>query len=130
MWAGRGRTSHVGSDCEATWLEHCENRLDGIERLPGDGPVVLVAASGGGSRAALFTALLLEALARTDAQGKPLPAPAPKGAVPLHRRIAIISSVSGGSLGTAYYAARQEMTEDAEASGSRVANGRMPSRLS
>jgi hypothetical protein len=35
-----------------------------IAQIPEDGPVVLVAASGGGSRAAIFAGLALEALAR------------------------------------------------------------------
>jgi predicted acylesterase/phospholipase RssA len=112
---GHPGTSKVDAgDCESAWLDHCEKRLDAIERLPGDGPMVLVAASGGGSRAALFTALMLEALARTDGQGKPLVEPAPKVGDRMHRRIVIISSVSGGSLGAAHYAAQQEIADQPE----------------
>ena len=62
--------------------------------FPGDeGPVVLVAASGGGSRAAIYTAKTLLHLERE------LPE--------LARRLQAISSVSGGSLGSAAYIARR-----------------------
>lgn len=62
--------------------------------FPGDaGPVVLVAASGGGSRAAIYTA---KTLARLHAE---LPSVA--------ERINAISSVSGGSLASAAYIARR-----------------------
>jgi predicted acylesterase/phospholipase RssA len=54
-------------------------------------PVYFVAASGGGTRAALYTMTVLEALERQDA---------------LHRVLGI-SSVSGGSLATAFFAGRR-----------------------
>ena len=57
--------------------------------LGGDGPVVVVAASGGGIRAALWTATVLTELERTDtrfAQG-----------------LRLVSSVSGGSVGALFY---------------------------
>jgi hypothetical protein len=91
------------ADC-LTWYDQFDTRLDAI----GDsGPVVFVAASGGGSRAALFTALVLEALRRepvTDSHGEPLCDAQGK---PTDRswadQIALISAVSGGSLASAYF---------------------------
>src|SRR5262249_36254942 len=56
--------------------------------------------SGGGSRAAIFAAAVLEALARVrvkDAQG-------PRSVL---EKVQYISSVSGGSLATGYFAARK-----------------------
>src|SRR5262249_4687355 len=47
------------------WLHHWEERLRG---LAPEAPVVFVAASGGGSRAAVFTALVLEALANAEVE--------------------------------------------------------------
>jgi len=65
-----------------------------------EGPIVLMTASGGGSRAAIFTALTLEALHRDfSSSSRALPAPT--------CRLRAISSVSGGSLTTAAYAARR-----------------------
>jgi hypothetical protein len=58
--------------------------------------LVGVALSGGGSRAALFGAAGLEALAR-------LPAP---GGGSVLERVGYLSSVSGGSVAGAYYASR------------------------
>jgi hypothetical protein len=75
-----------------------------------DDPVVVVAASGGGSRAAYFTALVYEALKEqpwpgADGQSPPVwergpgDDPHPSWA----DQVILISSVSGGSLATAYY---------------------------
>ena len=61
-----------------------------------DGPVLLVAASGGGSRAALFAALTYQALDATHFGDDPK-------APTLGSHILLISSVSGGSLASAYY---------------------------
>jgi hypothetical protein len=44
------------------WFDQFSNR---IEAIPDEGPVVFVAATGGGSRAAIFAALTLETLQRT-----------------------------------------------------------------
>ncbi len=82
----------------ADWVGRLSQRLDAI---PKDGPFVLVAASGGGSRAALFTALVYEALAASAIE---VPGVQKKYNVADH--IALVSSVSGGSLATAYYAHR------------------------
>jgi len=89
---------------QADWYDHLYQRvLETDER----GPVVLVASSGGGSRAALFTALVLEALANEPLTNS-------SGTVYQHNgadlrwgdQIVVMSSVSGGSLADAYYAQR------------------------
>ncbi len=62
--------------------------------LPGDdGPVVVVAASGGGSRAAIYTAYTLERLHRDTPD--------------VADHLQAVSSVSGGSLASAAYVARR-----------------------
>ncbi|HSB80472.1 MAG TPA: patatin-like phospholipase family protein [Candidatus Methylomirabilis sp.] len=68
--------------------------------LPDPEPELLVgvAISGGGSRAAVFAAGVLEELARTRITG-------PAGERSLLEKVHFMSSVSGGSLATAYYAA-------------------------
>ena len=71
--------------------------LDRIEAIPGDGPVVLVAASGGGSRAALFAALAYEAM-----ESMPFD-PEDPASPTVGSHIIAISSVSGGSLASAWY---------------------------
>lgn len=102
------------------WYEHFEARLRAMGKAAGNqggattderyGPVVFVAASGGGSRAAYFTALVLEALAAekmTDGAGAPFVITrvnaSPRDAT-WADQIALMSSVSGGSLAVAYYA--------------------------
>jgi hypothetical protein len=93
----------------ARWFEQFQARVRSIPE--GEGPVVLVAASGGGSRAAIFTALSLEALARTPLHPKEHLTPTPCFKGPERPRawsdnIVLISSVSGGSLATAHYVHR------------------------
>jgi hypothetical protein len=78
------------------WFTALEQRLKYMDDQNVEGPVILLAASGGGSRAAMFTALSLEALSE-----------APGLAKDLHDRILITSSVSGGSLAVAYYLAHR-----------------------
>jgi hypothetical protein len=73
------------------WYDHLIGKL---ESLDADEPAVFVAASGGGSRAAIFTALVLEDLAR-----QPLGDKGKSWA----DHLVLISSVSGGSLANAYY---------------------------
>jgi Patatin-like phospholipase len=68
-----------------------------ITPAPAQETLVGVALSGGGSRAALFGAAGLEALAR-------LPAP---GGGSVLERVGYLSSVSGGSVAGAYYASRK-----------------------
>ena len=65
--------------------------------------LVGVALSGGGSRAALFGAAGLEALARVRAPG---------GASVLEQ-VAYLSSVSGGSVAASYYASQKPPRETA-----------------
>jgi hypothetical protein len=100
---------------ETIWFNALEDRLN---HLP-PGPAIFVSASGGGARAAMFTALVLEAMRHTSSTGRPLgqevtpPAPAagtpqgpplaPSSPGSLADRIVLISSVSGGSLAAAYY---------------------------
>jgi len=87
------------------WLVWLKRRLDAI---PADGPVVLVAASGGGSRAALFTALVYEDLALF---------PIPRDGTPpydIAKHILLISSVSGGALASACYVDPEHRLKRAE----------------
>jgi hypothetical protein len=83
------------------WYDHLYRRiLETDERAP----VVIVASSGGGSRAALFTSLVLEALSNeslTDWSQE-----AKYENLKWGDQIVLMSSVSGGSLGNGYYAAR------------------------
>ena len=77
---------------EDAWAEHFLKR---IESVPDNGPVVFVAASGGGSRAAIFAGLVLEALSK-EPFGK-------EGKSNWGQHVVLVSGVSGGSLGTARY---------------------------
>jgi hypothetical protein len=86
------------------WFDTVEKRL----AFPGDdGPVLLVAASGGGSRAALFASLVYETLRR---ERRPLPAQGggEDRGVALSDRLLLASSVSGGSLASAYLLERSQ----------------------
>ena len=78
------------------WYAAFEQR---IKSIPEGEPVLLVAASGGGSRAAIFAGLAMEALARTPC-GK-------RAGDNWAKHVVLISSVSGGSLATAQFAHRQ-----------------------
>jgi hypothetical protein len=75
------------------WFEQLEQRISASHP---DYSVLFVAASGGGSRAALYAALVLEALDHTligdDSESRTLA-----------ENVVLISGVSGGSLATAYY---------------------------
>jgi hypothetical protein len=68
--------------------------LERVRNVPAGEPAVFVAASGGGSRAAIFTGLTLEFLART---------PFANTDTFWGDHVVLISGVSGGSLGTARY---------------------------
>ncbi|MHC4947536.1 MAG: patatin-like phospholipase family protein [Planctomycetota bacterium] len=83
----------VAAGITARWFEAVNERIDAT---PSTGPIVLVAASGGGSRAALYAALVLESFEDVTFFDHPLA-----------DRVAVISSVSGGSLASAYFADRQ-----------------------
>jgi hypothetical protein len=69
--------------------------LGRIQTVPLGEPVVIVACSGGGSRAAIFTTLVLETLGREPFRKDP------KNTWADH--IVLVSGVSGGSLGTARF---------------------------
>lgn len=83
-------------------LSYMNERLQGMPNE--QGPVVIIAASGGGSRAAIFTSLVLETLRRTPLNEGPFHE---LGIAPPEAnwasRILMISSVSGGSLASAHY---------------------------
>ncbi len=86
------------TDAKAAWPEGGTSapwqRLEVPEwPWPGDGPVVVLAASGGGSRAAIYTGLLLQKLNQ-------------EGFQEIASHLQAISSVSGGSLANAAYIAR------------------------
>lgn len=81
----------------AEWLDRFAERMDSVAA---DEPVILVAASGGGSRAAIFAALVLEALAREPYAT----VAAPNRSWSDH--VILITSVSGGSLATAHFVVR------------------------
>jgi hypothetical protein len=75
------------------WYQHVWDRLEAMDKK-GQGPVLVVAASGGGSRAALFTALVLEGMDKT-------PFPNLKDNTWSDRTL-LVSGVSGGSLASAH----------------------------
>jgi hypothetical protein len=81
------------------WFDAVFERLDTI---PSDHPVIVVAASGGGSRAAIFAALVYEKLhslpATTD-----LTDSTKSMRRSLAQDVLLVSSVSGGSLASAYF---------------------------
>jgi hypothetical protein len=77
------------------WPKHLLARVRTVEK--GE-PVVFVAAAGGGSRAAIFAGLVLEALAREPFPGRPGDTWAD--------HIVLVSGVSGGSLGSATFVHR------------------------
>lgn len=106
----------IGQD--SAWLDSFEQRIDNITR----GPVVVVAASGGGSRAALFASLVLQHLATqpmnwtdevdlsagaTASSGPPTSEPQEQvtGKSMWAENILLMSGVSGGSLATGRFAA-------------------------
>lgn len=88
------------------WLEKFDGRIDAI---PDGKPVVFIAAAGGGSRAALFTSLILEYFKRLplSSQNTLLEEKksddSPKDQKYLSDCIGLISGVSGGSLASAYF---------------------------
>ncbi len=96
VFVDTGQISSAPTDPEHTaeWFNRMGSR---IETMP-PGPILIVAASGGGSRAAMFTSMVLEALSHQevgDAIGGVKPV--------LSQNVTLISAVSGGSLASAYY---------------------------
>lgn len=69
-------------------------------RLSPDGTIMALSISGGGSRAAYFTAVVLERLSHIQYPGST------KFGDTVLRHIDVISSISGGSLAAAYFTAR------------------------
>ena len=98
--AAKARTDRLQAP---DWREEFLARIQAIPAK--EGPVVLVAASGGGSRAAIFSALCLELLARTPIAAQPIFSSARDAEAAKQRtfadNIVLISSVSGGSLASA-----------------------------
>jgi hypothetical protein len=92
----RAQLVQAFSDETEEWFERLEQR---IRKGRSDRPIVVVAASGGGSRAAMFAGLVFEYLDHVRFDG----APAVEPAESIGHNVAAISSVSGGSLATAYY---------------------------
>jgi predicted acylesterase/phospholipase RssA len=70
------------------------------QRLSPDGTIMALSISGGGSRAAYFTAVVLERLSHIQYPGSA------KFGDTVLRHIDLISSISGGSLAAAYFTAR------------------------
>ena len=107
---GRPEALVAPEESSARWLAHLKTRLN---EMP-EGPVVLVAASGGGSRAALFTSLVFQML-DTEPMTLPPIEPSPNRQLSTGMQIAaadsaawadhilMISSVSGGSMAAAHY---------------------------
>lgn len=97
----------VSTEPQGDWYAAARARLGAI---PEGGPVILVAASGGGARAATFATLVLETLSRPGDQHFAYADPDHVIDVafehPPSAYIWLISGVSGGSVGTAHYLAR------------------------
>lgn len=108
--ADRARPRHSRPDeRDQAWFDHFRRRLEAIPEKDG-GPAVIVACSGGGSRAAIFTALVLEGLARTPLLDPRAPIVAgddrPARTRTWGDNVVLISGVSGGSLASAHYVHR------------------------
>ena len=69
-----------------------QSRIFGLKQTESQEPVILMAASGGGTRAALYTASVLHGLANLEQL----------------KNVSLLSGVSGGSLGIAYFAANRK----------------------
>jgi hypothetical protein len=83
------------ADAVTDWLEHRGT-------APGQEPMVLVAASGGGSKAAYWTDLVLDCLAGDGVPAKGACRESPR-AVQRRRALFLTSSASGGSVGVYQY---------------------------
>jgi hypothetical protein len=112
VWALNLQPDTVGEHLEyvarpADWYEALWSRLDSTHP---DAPLILVAASGGGSRAAYFSALVYEVLNNQPLKtydGRDIG----DGPRTWADQLVLISSVSGGSLATAYFAHNLAWTE-------------------
>ncbi len=103
------------TDKEETWKAE-NNLITKLDRIPtsdrtwpypGTDPIVVIAASGGGSRAALFAGLTLEALNGVSDEDTTLVEKDTKLLKNISSNIHAISSVSGGSLANAAYIVRK-----------------------
>src|SRR5207249_1762318 len=65
IWNERFQAEDPPAD-SLNWYKHVKERLDHIDTEHGTGPYVFISASGGGSRAAMFTSLVLQGLAHED----------------------------------------------------------------
>lgn len=90
------RSERWNGATELTSTEAIGSRVDKITKDDPDAPVVIVSASGGGIRAALWTGVVLEGLTQVEANTPEL-----------KDRIVLMSSVSGGSVGSMYYYAKE-----------------------
>jgi predicted acylesterase/phospholipase RssA len=111
-WSGDAQWANAGALAALSPLS--ERRFDWdwtaerlAERLQHKDRLVLVALSGGGSRAAYFDAAILEQLGKIKvpgSNGRP---------VSLVQRIDVLSTISGGSIAGAYFAAYRPESEEA-----------------
>ncbi|MFT4538120.1 MAG: hypothetical protein ACI841_000319 [Planctomycetota bacterium] len=109
----RGATGQASQDASALgWAERLSARLDKLPR----GPAIIVTASGGGSRAALYTSLILEALAKTQVLPPDDTQPDRPSSIEstFADNLLIISSVSGGSLASSWFATRYPQPDRSE----------------
>jgi hypothetical protein len=104
--AAVGESAGDESGPEDPWFSAARARLN---RMPDDGPVIFVAASGGGSRAAIFASLVFDTMSREPGELRVLTpsggATAPSWKRPLSDYVFAVSSVSGGSVASAQYVA-------------------------
>jgi Patatin-like phospholipase len=114
--ATRVKSDQAKLENDEAWLLSLEQRIDSCP----NGPAVIVAASGGGSRAALFSALVLQHLAnqpmtwsdpknKTEAASEGPGSDADKTHSSWADNIVLVSSVSGGSLTTARLVANPQL---------------------
>ncbi len=82
------------------WFDAVEHRL---AQIPAGEPVVIVAASGGGSRAALYATLTLEALERTPPHGTVEQWTEREAGPSIADQVLFITSVSGGSVAASHF---------------------------
>lgn len=85
-----------------TWLGQLLLRL-GSQGADRSDPVVIVTPSGGGARAALFAALIFDDFSQSPVTIDAAPSSSQGESYDVHGNVAMISSVSGGTLGSALY---------------------------
>ena len=107
---------------ETSWVDAMQARIDGAPDQ--DGPLLLVAASGGGSRAALHATLVLEMLERTPVRGE-IGEWDELSEDSLAEQVLLIPSVSGGSVGAAHWITEQPDVE-AWCAGHALTEGTIP----